>query len=182
MLSKKEQLLLFRIRHQGDAEAFTEIYVKHQAALRRFLSTKLPAIQDVEDAHTAVFERTWNYLRSAEVEQLSGLIYTIARGVISDFYRTRKETSPLEAASAIQKDSDSGAGKRAMEAGMDVLLVRQAMEQLGEKERTLIVMKHFDGLRTDEIAQRVGMTSGSVSVALHRALEKLRAAIADKNV
>jgi RNA polymerase sigma-70 factor (ECF subfamily) len=53
--------------------------------------------------------------------------------------------------------------------------VADALMQLPEEQRTVLVMKNWDGLTLDQIAQRTGKTPGSVAGLYQRGLKKLRA-------
>lgn len=53
-------------------------------------------------------------------------------------------------------------------------LVRRAMEQLEEGERSLLVLKHVEGHTYDELAVALGVASGTVMSRLYRARRRLR--------
>lgn len=55
--------------------------------------------------------------------------------------------------------------------------VHDALEQLPERDRALIVMRGLERHAVKEIAVVLGMTENAVSVAYRRALEKLRSAL-----
>jgi DNA-directed RNA polymerase specialized sigma24 family protein len=79
----QEQFFLYRIRLFKDEKAFAHLYKEYHSAIWRFLSIKLPT-SEVEDALSMVFIRLWNYLSGSRVENVSGLSFTIARGVVAD--------------------------------------------------------------------------------------------------
>jgi len=53
--------------------------------------------------------------------------------------------------------------------------LRQALMHLPERDAQVFVLRHFEELSYDEIAQRLGCSVGSVGVQLHRARKRLRA-------
>jgi len=48
------------------------------------------------------------------------------------------------------------------------------LEQISEIDREILVLRHYEGLKLKEIAQRLGLSPGAVYTRLFRALEKLR--------
>jgi len=57
--------------------------------------------------------------------------------------------------------------------------IRGALVVLSPTQRTVFVLRHFEGLQLAEIAEELGCTVGSVKVHLFRALKKLRVELAD---
>ena len=54
------------------------------------------------------------------------------------------------------------------------LLIQAALNALADDHRAVVVMKEFDGLRYEEIAQTLGVPVGTVRSRLHRARLELR--------
>lgn len=52
--------------------------------------------------------------------------------------------------------------------------VRLLLDNLSEKARDIVILRVFEGLSAEEVAELVGSTPGAVRVAQHRALAKLR--------
>lgn len=57
--------------------------------------------------------------------------------------------------------------------------VQEALSLLSESQRAVFVMRHYDGMQLNEIADVLGCSAGSVKVHLFRALRKLRDALKD---
>ena len=55
--------------------------------------------------------------------------------------------------------------------------VQAAMQDLSDGERALVTLKHVEGLKCREIADRLGMPLGTVTGTLARAYGKLRLAM-----
>lgn len=167
MQSAKEQYLLFRIRMFKDEQAFASLYEQHVDAVRRFLRLKLPSIEDADDATANTFLRVWNYLTSQRVESVSGLIYTIARGVAAEFYRTRKiETIPIE------HDQFASSDDTCTEA--ELTIVRQHIDKLAPDDQQVIYLRHFEGKSMREIGKLINKSENAASMMVYRAMERLR--------
>ena len=57
--------------------------------------------------------------------------------------------------------------------------IRKALVHLSEGQRTVFVLRHYEGLALAEIAAAMGCTTGSVKVHLFRALRKLQPELED---
>lgn len=176
MSSLREQFLLHRIRAFKDQRAFGELVADYRPISYRYLRSKLPTEQDAEDALNTSLLRTWNYITRAEhVESVGGLIFTVARGVVSEFYRHRVPNVSIESMQEAGMDIEAkGGGERSMTQSAEVQLAKELLDQLEGEDRLIILMRHFEGRSLREIAQRVGKSEGATRVALHRAMKKMR--------
>lgn len=170
--NRKEQFLLFRIRAFKDPQAFRLLLDEHGSSIQRFLHFKLKRREDAEDAYTTTCLRTWDYLTRSSVEFFSALLYTIARGVVADFYRTHShkadlsiEDLPNELAVDHQTELDSK---------VDLAMMKQALQQLPDDDREAILMRYLEGYSVREIAHQLGKQENATSVLIHRGLKKLR--------
>jgi RNA polymerase sigma-70 factor (ECF subfamily) len=59
--------------------------------------------------------------------------------------------------------------------------VRQALDNLGERDREVLVMRYLEQLPTREIAAALGITEGAVKVRHLRALERIRGLLAGEH-
>ena len=53
-------------------------------------------------------------------------------------------------------------------------LLRRALAALGENDRTILELRHFDGLSNQECAQVLGIEQKNASIRYVRALKKLQ--------
>ncbi|KKT69780.1 MAG: RNA polymerase, sigma-24 subunit, ECF subfamily [Candidatus Uhrbacteria bacterium GW2011_GWE2_45_35] len=172
----QEKILLYSIRVQKDEKAFERLISQHTVALRRFLAMRLPRHEDAEDAFSTILLRTWNYLKSSEVESVSGLIFTIARGVIAEFYRKKKfDTVPIEG----HEDSLVNSEKE-LEVRIDVELLREQVSQMDDDQQLIFQLRFLDGLTIKEVAKRVQKSESATRMSAHRLLKKIRAEIQKK--
>ncbi|HLD20715.1 MAG TPA: sigma-70 family RNA polymerase sigma factor [Patescibacteria group bacterium] len=167
-----------RIRVFKDEGAFESLLSDYAAPLQRFLYSKLPSASDVEDAYSALLLRLWEYLTSTPVGHFSGLAYTIARGIIAEFYRTREKVSHVAISDEYDVDGvrvESRETVEKLEARIDVTWVKEALKKLAsEDDREVIILRFLEGYAVKDIAKYIGKTPNATSVLLNRALKKLR--------
>ncbi len=58
-----------------------------------------------------------------------------------------------------------------------VAQLRQLVGELPEKDRRLVQLKYFEGLKYRDISQRTGLTISNVGFRLHQVLKKLAAGL-----
>lgn len=61
----------------------------------------------------------------------------------------------------------------------DRLAVAEALTELAEQQREIVVLRYYLGLSARQVAEMVGSTEGAVRVAAHRAIARLREILGD---
>jgi len=61
-------------------------------------------------------------------------------------------------------------------------ILADALEQLNEVQRKIIIYKYYKKMNSNEIAQILGLSSGNVRVQLARTLEKMRRYFENNNI
>jgi RNA polymerase sigma-70 factor (ECF subfamily) len=61
-------------------------------------------------------------------------------------------------------------------------IIREAIDELPEKERNVLVLRHYQGLKFREISEITGLTSRTVQNCLRRAREKLARSLKRRGV
>ena len=180
MHPQRQQFLLFRIRVFKDHASFEELHKDFSERLYRFLRSRLPTESDTDDAVSLTLWRLWNYLTVSQVEHFSGLLFTIARGVVAEHYRTRKDDAPLEAALAEGKEPQAMDSEGKIVATTELELLKRVIKRLPKETREVIEWRYFEGMPADEIAQRIGKTVNATRVMIHRAMKLLREELANE--
>lgn len=168
----RERLWLYRIRSRRDSEAYALIYDRYVAQLYRFILFKVGDEEDAKEISSETFMKAWEYLIDGkEVQNISGLLYTIARSSIADSFRKRKlELVPLENAPEAADPRTSGLA----ELNEELKDTLAAINRLKEEYRDALLMKHIDGLSNSEIAVALQKSAGATRVLIHRATEALK--------
>ncbi|MBL0386760.1 RNA polymerase sigma factor [Tumebacillus sp. ITR2] len=131
--------------------------------------------QDAEDIAQEVFVRV---LLGAE--RFQGLstpktwILTIARRTVVDWYRKKRlknwfSLSHAEEIASVEQTAYETAERHAKEAAL-----RQAVRDLKQDMRDVVVLRMMQELSTEETAQILGWTSAKTRTTLHRAMKKLQ--------
>ena len=151
---------------RGDRAAFGALYRKHARLVQAVLLARVPP-DGVDDLLQDVFVMAMDKLQALRDDRaFAPWIATIARRRAADWRRRRRDTVELEDSLPV-----------AAHAEHDVASAREAVEaiaSLPEAYRETLTLRFVAGLTGPEIAERTGLTHGSVRVNLHRGVALLR--------
>ena len=146
-----------RLCRAGGAEAqaaFRFIYDRHAPDVFRFQMKILRDAGLAEDSVQETFVRLHRGLGGFDPERpLRPWVLTVARNVAIDLLRSSRARSaaPLSDPSALES-RDGEASGRAVESERREI-VASALEALDPEDRTILVLRHFEGLTVEEIAR-----------------------------
>jgi RNA polymerase sigma-70 factor, ECF subfamily len=156
---------LVRSALAGDQGAFTRLYERYGRIVHGLLLGRV-ARDEVEDLVQDVFLTAWRRLDGLrDPAAFGGWIAMIARNRATDFHRRTAEFVELPE-NLESPVSASG------EADANVALA--AIRSLPDAYRDTLILRLVEGLSGPEIADRTGLTPGSVRVNLHRGMKMLR--------
>lgn len=153
---------------------FLQIYDTYASDIYRFCFLKVSSREQAEDLTQEVFTRFWQALREGTVMRSErALLYTMARNLVIDWYRKKKESSlDTLTESGIEFSGDTGAD---VQVAAEMAEALKAVDELDEPSRDAILMRYVEGFSPKEIADLTGESANAVSVRLNRAIKKLRA-------
>lgn len=118
-------------------------------------------------------------MSSNKVDSAGGLLHTIARNAIADFYAARaQQTAGLEEAELI---GDRGQGVYEMTVTAEMKLIRDRLGEMKTEYREVIIKRYFDKLSIPQIAEYMNRSENNTRVMLHRAVKKLQKMIEEEN-
>ncbi|MGI9623889.1 MAG: RNA polymerase sigma factor [Acidimicrobiales bacterium] len=161
----------------GDNAAFDELVRRTYGDVFK-LAVRLTGNEtDANDVVQDTYVRAFRGLRRFRGDaQFSTWLYRIASNCASTFTarRSRQRCDSLtEAEGVIETDPEQDPTLRAEASTLRHTLER-ALEQLPQRLRAVVVLKHLEDLSHREIAERLGITEAATKVRLHRARNTLR--------
>jgi RNA polymerase sigma-70 factor (ECF subfamily) len=168
-----DETALVRQAKSGNAEAFGQLYDAYVERVYRYIYFRVTDDQTTEDLTSQVFLKAWEHLDRYKPggSPFIAWLYTIARNAVIDFYRTRKQTVPLEEVGALALDEEALDDR--MDRQFDVLALRTGMQQLTEEQQQVLTLKFIAKLSTQEVAHMMGKREGAVRALQMRALQTL---------
>lgn len=172
--------LPLRTARREPALDFDALYRASRDDVFAFVATMLRDRSAAEDVTAQAFERA--YRKRGTYDARKGperaWLFGIARNAALDELRRRKRSAPLTGDPPDPRVPDPA---DEAESALRRTTVRDAMARLGGRDRELIALKFHAGLDNAEIARVLGVSPTNAGTLLHRALTKLRKAIADEN-
>jgi RNA polymerase sigma-70 factor (ECF subfamily) len=173
---------MWRVRTEEDAQAFAELVSRWQGPIQGLCTRMLGNRHRGEDLAQETFARLYARRHSYEpTGKFSTFLWRIALNICYDELRKIKRRREF---SLDGLDTDDGHGSLEFEAddpGPDARLVeneraeavRQALLQLPEPYRVVVVLRHYEGLKFREIGDVVGIPEGTVKSRMSEALSQL---------
>ena len=187
----------------GSEDALAALYDRHAEAVYAVAVRLTSDRQVAEEVVQETFLALWNRaeLFQPTTGSLAAWLHTIARNRTVDRLRaagrrpylvplsaaagsSEPETAALErivAAGTVLGGADLGPGPEGELAATELReVLRGAIADLPEHERTALVLAYTEELTQSEIAERLGWPLGTVKTRTRRALLRLREALADE--
>ncbi len=164
-------------RTTSPALDFEALYRAARDDVYAYVATMLRDRGAAEDVTAAAFERAYRKQRTYKAGRGSerAWLFGIARNAALDELRRRKRAAALVAEPA---DSDATPPEDAAENALRRAAVRVALAQIDPRVRELVALKFHAGLDNAEIAAVLGVSVSNAGTQLHRAMTKLREAVA----
>ncbi len=184
-----DDLALVSRARAGDSEAFRALVVRYQ---RKVYAVALGIVRDRDlawDVAQEAFVRVHAHLGDFKEEaSFSTWVLRIGTHLAIDTLRKERASAKQELDEVRDSDvSGGGEGILSTELGNDpqrnvlrrelAAKMTEALEQLPEKHRTILVLREVEGLTYEELAERLGIHKGTVMSRLFHARRKLQAAL-----
>lgn len=163
----RQELLVVRCQ-LGEREAFDELAERWHLPIWRYVRRLLGRDDEAEEVTQEVWLRILRgILALQEPERLPAWIFTIARRTVMDRLRVRYAQAPLV---PIEEEPSDRLGTEEPDLGwMDEEVLERALLELSPMEREVLVLFHLRELTLREVAEVLGVPSGTVKSRLSRA-------------
>jgi RNA polymerase sigma factor (sigma-70 family) len=133
----------------------------------RFIFKNLRHEEDAKDVVQGAFEKMWVNRAQVDYERCKNFLFTVAYNQMIDHIRKHKKVILKETF-----DAGSSVSNRQQHDSKKVL--NEALNRLNEIQRSLVMLKDYEGYTYEEIGQITGLNESQVKVYLHRARLQLR--------
>lgn len=161
---------------RGDDAALAALYDRYRLILFGLIQRILHSRAEAEDVLQEVFLQAWQ--KAADFDESRGRpftwLVTLARSRAIDRLRSLGARDRLATASARE------ATEEVADAADDAILseqseiVREALKELPEDQRQVLLLAYFEGFTQSEIAGRLGAPLGTVKTRMRSGMMKLR--------
>lgn len=179
---------LIRKCKKGDRAAFDELCEKYYSRVINIAYGMLSNHDDACDAAQETFFRVYKSIGLfKEQSSFTTWLYRITTNICSDILRRRQRNTNIVSISQVaeeKKDIDIKDNEPTPEESYEIterqLAVRQAISELREEYRVVITLCDIEGMSYDEIAEVLGLPSGTVKSRINRARNSLKKILMDK--
>lgn len=139
----------------------------------RFVVKNLGHEEDAKDVLQSSFEKLWINCGQVEFARSKSYLFTVAYHQMIDHIRKNKRihlNAEFKEEARIQEHSPVGAKS----------ILQEALGRLNEIQKSLVMLKDYEGYSYEEIGEITGLNPSQVKVYLHRARTQLRSFIVKK--
>jgi RNA polymerase sigma-70 factor (ECF subfamily) len=176
-----EDVRLMGLVAQGDTSAFEEVIERHQALVAGTAARMLGSNSDVEDIAQQVFIRVWKSARRyVPRAKFTTWLLKITRNLVFNELRRAKRRAqvPLQSEQGAEEIPLKDETNRAPDASLleDELqrAIEEAIMQLPESQRMALVLRRYEQLSYEQIAEVLDLSVPAVKSVLFRARTELR--------
>lgn len=150
-------------------QAFAVIYDRYSKSIFAYILKIINNREQAEDLFQETFIRFYQNVKfNYKGGSLIGFLITIARNLCLNYKRDNKPVLPLD---------ETGFGGPVAESDENSEykdIVTAALDLLDMELKELLILRIYDGMRYEDIAEITGMTVGNARLKVFRAKEKLR--------
>jgi len=165
-----EELVARSLR--GDTEAFGVLVLRYRGIVTGVAYRIAGDAALADDIAQETFIRLWTKLGAFRPEgNLKGWVCRIAANLTIDALRRRKPTMDI---SRLDLTAGGKGPEGAVVSGEQTVQVRAALMRLPVDSRTVLVLREYEGLSYQEIADALGVPLGTVKSRLNDARRRLK--------
>ncbi len=187
-----DTILVARVQ-EGDERAFRALFDRYH---RRAYAVAYGVVKNPQDAMDIVqdgFVKVHRHIAKFQgTSSFYTWLYRIIMNLSIDHVRRRKNAKGVEYDDAVGREDDEVAGDgtllpRILDANPAKTVIRrelldkiqQALEELPEYHRAVIVLREVEGLSYEEMSQVLGVPKGTIMSRLFHARKKMQSALSD---
>jgi len=176
--SDEQLMLLFQ---GGDENAYIELVNRYKDKLINFIFNYLGDLESSEDVVQETMIKLYqkkHYYK--EIAKFSTWLYTIAKNLANTELRKRKQRKTTLLSQFSKDDKTYELPSNDPEPGQEIQtnivnkIIRNAVDQLSEKFKIVIVLRDFQGLSYEDISEVINVPIGTVKSRINRARLQLQ--------
>lgn len=161
---------------KNEKPSFEDFYESNYNRVLYHVKGKITNHEDAEDLTSAIFTYCYAHYEDYDPEKssITTWLYLIVNSRIKNYYRDHDAVAfaDYEVVSETMQDHSVDLDEGVYMEQLHGALMK-AIGRLPERQKQIVMMSYFQNLTSDQIAKKLGLTSGNVRVLLSRALDKL---------
>ncbi len=159
-------------------ESFGKLYDYYFPKVYAFVASKVRGTNDAEDITSDIFIKVLENIENYEWRGIpfTGWLFKIARNTLNNYYagHNGKQTADIEKVYDLAEDEQkTSPSKKAAQEELSHH-VKKILNELPERELTVVQLKFFSELNNREIMHATGLSESNVAIILYRTLRKIK--------
>lgn len=146
----------------------------HGADLRNYLRRSFPSVRDVDDVVQESYLRVWVARAGQPIRSARAFLFTVGYRLALDLLR-RERVSPLSGLAemeALAEEAQVADARRELGTREKVRLLAEAVAELPERCREIVILRKLQGLSQREVADRLGLSERTVEVQVAKGVRR----------
>ncbi len=158
-----------------NARAYNQLVDTYADNVYRFALKHLKNEMDAKDIVQSTYLKMWDKHESVDVSKGKSYLFTTAYHLILDFLKARKRFHGEEAIIELQNEDNPS--------DFDLSeTLNWALDKLPEIQKTVVLLRDYEGYSYDEIAEIAGISESQVKVYIFRARKTLKSILIEKEL
>ena len=173
-LDRDEERRLVERAIAKEQSAFAELYDRHVVRVYRHIYYLVGDAREAEDLTAQTFLKAWEAIGRYKERgaPIVAWLLRISHNLTVSYLRSKRDHSELDDTYVDQKRA--GNPEEVLDQSSDERSVREAVMQLRDEQRQVIMLRFVEEMGYQEVAQVIGKSVPAVRVIQHRALGNLR--------
>lgn len=146
---------------------YNECVTNYADNVYRFILKNLRNEEDARDVVQTAFEKMWIHRAEVDASKSKSYLFTVAYRQMIDHIRKVKRIQ-------LKEEFNENAQVQNRPANNLKKILDEALARLSETQRTLVLLKDYEGYSYEEIGQITNLSESQVKVYLHRARVQLK--------
>ncbi|CAM2066558.1 RNA polymerase sigma factor [Sulfidibacter corallicola] len=162
---------------KDDLVAFEALVARHQKRVYRMASRMLASDEDAWDVSQEIFIKIYHARRSyVENAKFTTWLYRIAHNAVIDKIRQIKRHAKVVSMEDMLTEVQGhlSSAHKALELDEVTGKMSEALARLSERQRSMVLLKYYEGCSINEIAEVFDCATGTVKATLFQAIRNLR--------
>ena len=146
---------------------YNECVTAYADNVYRFILKNLRHEEDARDVVQTAFEKMWRNRIEVDAQKSKSYLFTVAYHQMIDHIRKVKRIQ-------LKEEFDEDVRIQHKPANNLKKILEEALARLSETQRSLVLLKDYEGYSYEEIGKITGLNESQVKVYLHRARVQLK--------
>ena len=168
----------------NDHRVFEYVFDTFFPQVHFFATRLIDESEEARDIVIRVFQTFWNLKQNFEsINNVKAFLYITTRNNCLNYldYRHRQEQGRKEYESRLLRVKDEKTTERKVIEAELLSIIYRKVEELPERCREIFKLTYFEGLKAGEIAQRLNISTSTVTTQRSIAIKHLREVLTDEN-